>query len=123
MTPSSWSGPVKVEWLLDGREMRLIETLTYCDGNGQLWRAYADDVIDGASIPRFFWRLIGSPFVGKYRRASVIHDVYCKTKVVDSVDLHGLFHEMMLADGVSRWTAFWMWLAVRLFGPRFRGVL
>ena len=29
---------------------------------------------DGASIPRVFWRLIGSPLMGKYRRACIFHD-------------------------------------------------
>lgn len=103
--------------------MRLLEDLTYHDQDGQQWYAYKGDIIDGASIPRFFWRIIGSPFVGRYRRASVIHDVYCKTQVADSIQIHSLFHEMMLADGCSQWVAFWMWVAVRLFGPRFEGVL
>ncbi len=29
---------------------------------------------DGASIPRFAWRLIGPPLAGRYRRAAIIHD-------------------------------------------------
>ncbi|MEK9810377.1 MAG: DUF1353 domain-containing protein [Candidatus Nanopelagicales bacterium] len=119
----TWSGAVKVEWLDNGRDMRLLESLTYTDQNGQQWKALEGDIIDGASIPRFFWRLIGSPFVGRYRRASVIHDVYCKTQIHESPAIHALFHEMMLVDGVSQWVAFWMWLAVRMFGPRFEGVL
>ena len=31
-------------------------------------------ITDGGSIPRFFWRVIGSPWCGKHRRAVVLHD-------------------------------------------------
>ena len=72
--------------------------------------------MDGASIPRFFWRFIGSPFIGRYRRASVIHDVHCNLKCHSSAQVHRVFYEMML----KAWA---MWLAVRLFGPRFKGRL
>lgn len=126
-----FSGPVRVEWTCDGRYMQLLEPLVYVDSCGRRWTAPAGYRTDGASIPRFFWRVIGSPFVGKYRRAAVIHDVYCsegkklkKNKVLIGKDrkspaIHKLFHEMMLTDGTSRLRARVMYLAVRICGPRF----
>src|SRR5262245_9101617 len=72
-------GKVKTEWLEEGRKMRLLETFTYIDPKGAAWLAPEGSVVDGASIPRFAWSIIGGPFEGKYRNASVIHDVACDT--------------------------------------------
>jgi len=109
---------IKTEWLSDGRSMRLLESVVYCDSEGRLWTAPKGSVVDGASIPRFFWRFIGSPFVGKYRKASVIHDVYCVTKERPHKDTHRMFYEAMLASGVGRFKAWVMYSAVKCCGPR-----
>jgi hypothetical protein len=115
-------GEVKTEWLTTNRrEMRLLEDFKFIDKAGIEWIAPAGSIIDGASIPRFFWRIIGSPFIGNYRRASVIHDVYCKTQEKPSPEVHAMFWEAMLTDMTPRRKAIEMWIAVRLFGPRFQG--
>lgn len=101
--------------------MVLLNPLVFTDRKGRKWYADIGDVVDGASIPRIFWRFIGGPLSGKYRRASVIHDVYCVNKLCPSKEVHAAFREMMLADNVFRLKAELMWLAVRLFGPRFKG--
>ncbi len=110
-------GDVVALWLPDGREMKLKENFLYVDKYGVEWQAPINSIVDGASIPRFFWRYIGSPFVGKYRRASVIHDVYCKTKSRPHERVHKVFKEMMLADGVDEFDAHQMYLAVKVGGP------
>ena len=114
-----FSNTVKTEWI-DGepRKMRLLESVEFTDSNGQVWEAPAGSIIDGASIPRFFWRVIGSPFVGLYRRATVIHDVYCVTRSEPHEAVHAMFHEAMLADGVSEGKAKAMFEAVDHFGPQ-----
>lgn len=33
--------------------------------------------MDGTSIPRALWTLVGSPFTGDYRRAAIVHDKAC----------------------------------------------
>ncbi len=116
-----WSGPIQTQWLPDGRSMILLQSVTYTDTNTKRWVAPAGSVIDGASIPWFMWRAIGSPFCGLYRNASVVHDVYCKTKTRDSVDVHKMFYDAMLTSGVRITKAKTMWLAVRTCGPRFKG--
>ena len=118
MKRKSFRGTVKVEWLPDGRKMKLLGTVYYVDSNGATWVAHRNDVVDGASIPRFFWRLIGSPFVGKFRRASVIHDVYCDSKSRPAQDVHDVFKEMMEVDGVGKVKRNMMYQAVNNFGPR-----
>ena len=101
------------------RKMRLLEEIIFTDRNGTKWTAPAESIVDGASIPRFFWRFIGSPFVGNYLRASVIHDVYCQTKSRPSKAVHKMFREAMLADGVTTFKARLMFKSVWYFGPEF----
>ena len=55
--------------------MILIEEFTYTDPQGKCWKAPAKSIINGASIPRELWSIVGSPYVGSYRRASIVHDV------------------------------------------------
>ena len=113
-----FSGLVQVEWLEDPRKMKLEKDLVYVDANGVEWTAPFGSIIDGASIPKFFWRFIGSPFIGHYRRASVIHDVYCDSKSRPAQMVHDCFKEMMLFDGVKKFKAWKMFQAVDKFGPR-----
>lgn len=118
MKTGIFSGSVKTEWLLNGREMRLLETLTYTDSHGVDWVAPQRSIIDGASIPREFWILIGSPYCGKYRDASVIHDVYCKTKSRPWQQVHKVFNEMMVCSGVPDDQRQIIFRAVWFAGPR-----
>lgn len=114
-----FSNTVKTEWIEgDGHKMRLIESVTFTDDAGERWFAYAGDVIDGASVPRFFWRFIGSPFVGHYRRASVIHDVYCERKNRPRDAVNRMFFEAMIADGVPKLRAEIMYKAVSIGAGR-----
>lgn len=116
-TVGSFSGEVKVVWA-GKREMRVLERLLYVADGGTLWEAPEGSVVDGASIPRIFWRVVGSPFVGKFRRASVIHDVYCVTKSRPHKEVHAVFEEMMRVDGVGSFKCKFMAWAVKLFGPK-----
>ena len=110
---------VKAEWLPDEpRKMRILETINFIDSSGKIWTAPSGSIVDGASIPRFFWRVMGSPFVGLFRRASVIHDVYCVTRSEPHEAVHNMFREAMLADGVSEEKALSMYQAVAMFGPK-----
>jgi hypothetical protein len=68
-------GHVVPQWLDDGRKMKLVEPFRYIDPTGLSWDAPIGAVVDGASIPQVAWSVIGGPFEGKYRNASVIHDV------------------------------------------------
>jgi len=113
-----FSGDVETRWADDGRSMILLNTLTYSDRLSRIWTAPAGSVVDGASIPRICWILIGSPFVGRYRRASVIHDVYCQNRLATWRATHKVFDEMMQTDTVS-WIKRWlMFRAVWFGGPR-----
>lgn len=86
--------------------------------DGVEWKIDKPDIWDGASIPRAFWWLIGSPFIGDYRSAAAIHDVFCKNQSRSSKRTHAVFCEMLedLGLGVMKRTA--MCKAVKWFGPK-----
>ena len=62
--------------------------------------------------------MTGSPFVGKYRRASVIHDVACVERTQPHQLVHHAFYEAMLCDRVPTSKAKLMYVTVRDLGPR-----
>lgn len=114
-------GEVVTKWLHtpgEDRKMLLIEDFAFVDPNGTTWNAPAGNEIDGASIPRFLWATVGSPFTGDYRRASVLHDVECVIRKRPHKSVHRMFYDAMLCDGVALVRAKYMYQAVRTFGPK-----
>ena len=111
-------GNVKAEWLDSNREMKLLSNLKYIDPNGEEWLASKGSKVDGASIPQMLWSMIGSPFSGKYRKASVIHDVACEEKKRPWKIVHKTFYNAMRASGVGSLQSSIMYAAVNNFGPR-----
>jgi hypothetical protein len=111
-------GRVRTEWLQDGRRMRLLENFGYTDPTGKLWIAPANSVVDGASIPKPFWSVIGGPFAGQYRDASVVHDIACDEKKEDWKEVHRMFYTASLCGGAESTKARLMFGAVYHFGPR-----
>jgi hypothetical protein len=111
-------GSVRVEWLGDGRKMKLLEQFRYIDPKKVEWDAPAGWIIDGASIPQFAWSITGGPFEGKYRNASVIHDVACDKKERPWEAVHEAFYNAMRASDVEKAKAKIMYAAVYHFGPR-----
>lgn len=75
-----FSGDPETLWLTQDepdRRMRILKEFSFRDPKGKEWVAPASYIVDGASIPRPLWSLIGSPYTGDYRRASVVHDKAC----------------------------------------------
>lgn len=80
MNHGTFSGEPVTRWLTepdDDRRMQLLELFRFQDPAGEFWDASVGSTVDGASIPRPLWTLVGSPYTGDYRRASVVHDVAC----------------------------------------------
>jgi uncharacterized protein DUF1353 len=124
-TPSAWAdklgefkGDLILKPLTDGRTMELVRPFTYIDSRGIAWPVPAGTKVDGASIPSVFWSILGAPYTGKYREASIIHDHYCATKSRHWKAVHKVFLDGMTARGVDTLQAKLMYLAVYRFGPR-----
>ena len=128
---AGFQGEVRTEWQVqrddDDRKMVLTEDFEYLtdDSATGRWIAKEGQEVDGASIPSVLWSFVGSPFVGNYRRASVIHDVYCAHNGLppgeitrrSSAAVHRVFFFAMLRDRTPLRQACLMYAAVALFGP------
>ena len=114
-------GEVVTKWLKNkgkDRDMELQAAFSYTDPDNKKWTAEIGDVVNGASIPPFLWGdLLGSPFVGDYRRATVLHDVACEERTEPSAAVHKMFYHAMLCDGVRKAKAYRIYKAVDWFGP------
>ena len=73
-------------------------------------------ITDGASVPKFLWRFIGSPFTGNYTSSSIIHDSLYGSHVTTKEVADSLFLEMLEVEGVSYWKRTLMYLGVSWFG-------
>jgi hypothetical protein len=98
--------------------IQLKANLVFTDANKRRWFVPSGFTSDGASIPDFAKSFIGGNFDGRYRKAAVVHDYYCKRRTVDWEDVHTAFYNGMRAAGVGERTANVMYLAVYYFGPR-----
>jgi hypothetical protein len=120
---ASWgyfSGPVEARWENDGRTMVLLNELRYTDPYGEVWVAPAGSRVDGASIPRVFWTIIGGPFEGKYRNASVLHDVAYEQQTKPWQEFERMFYNAMRASGVGPVTAKTMYYSLVRHGRHWK---
>ena len=116
-----FSGEPQTAWLTEpgpDRRMRLLAGFWFDDPAGKRWDAPGGyDKMDGASIPRALWSLIGSPYTGDYRRASIVHDYACDQAGKDSAKRraadHMFFHACM-AGGCSWEFAMVLYIGVRI---------
>jgi hypothetical protein len=113
-----FKGSIVTRWADDGRNMTLLEPFEYIDPSGTRWPVPPGVSLDGASIPRFFWSLIGGPFEGRYRNASVVHDFYCQVRTRPFRIVHRVFYDAMVTSGLTDRTSWLMYKAVDQFGPR-----
>ena len=96
-----FSGPIETRWESDGRTMTLLNELRYTDPKGVVWIAPAGSSVDGASIPRALWSFFGGPFEGKFRNASVLHDVAYDQKSRPWQQVDRMFYDAMRCSGVG----------------------
>ncbi|HEV2745996.1 MAG TPA: DUF1353 domain-containing protein [Allosphingosinicella sp.] len=98
--------------------MELLEDFWFLDGSGHEWRAPRSTKVDGASIPRALWTLVGSPYTGEYRRASIVHDVACVAAGAGDSPARRradkMFFEACRAGGCSRRDAIILYVGVRI---------
>ncbi len=113
-----FSGNPTTEWTVDANgadiDMKLLQDFSYTDPAGRLWLAPKDSTVNGASIPRPLWSMVGSPYTDDYRRASVVHDVACCTLGVSRKDADVMFFSACRAGGCSPSQARILYAGVRI---------
>lgn len=104
-------------------EATLLSDFSYTDDCQETHTVKKGEVTDGASIPRFFWRVVGSPMDGEYLPAAIIHDHYCRCandipceKERDQLRLQAdnLFRQMLAYLEISSWKVVSMYIGVRI---------
>ena len=115
-----YSGAPETRWNPDGRSMTLLNELRYTDRHGLVWVAPAGSTVDGASIPRSLWSVMGGPFEGKYRNASVLHDAAYDQRNRPWQDCDRMFYNAMRCSGVGAVEAKTMFYALYRFGHHWK---
>ena len=92
MPKPHFEGNVDTRWLVEpgeDRKMEMLSEFAFIDSKGYRWAAHRGEQVDGASIPEVVWsKVVGTPFIGDYRRASVVHDVACVRREKTSKEAH-----------------------------------
>lgn len=122
-TAGAFSATPKIEFIdtpgAPNRNVRVLDNFSFTEADtGRVWEAPSGSIVNGASIPRVLWSLVGSPFTGDYVYASIVHDVACEVRTQPWRDTHYMFYQACLAGGTRRGRAKLLYLAVRNFGPR-----
>jgi hypothetical protein len=115
-----YSGFPETRWDPDGRSMTLLNELRYTDPKGNVWIAPAGSQVDGASIPKSLWSIMGGPFEGRYRNGSVLHDVAYDQHNRPWQECDLMFYNAMRCSGVSAVEAGTMYYALYKFGRHWK---
>jgi hypothetical protein len=118
---SDFSGEPQTIWLTEtdqpDRRMKLLQEFWFVDRKGKKWCVPAECVVDGASIPKPLWSLVGSPYTGEYRRASIVHDKACDDAVGNSAARRAadkMFYEACRTGGCSIAESILLYIGVRI---------
>lgn len=115
-----FSGPVETRWDDDGLNMTVLNELRYTDPKGVVWIAPAGSRVNGASVPRAFWSIIGGPFEGRYRKPSVLHDVAYTEQSRPWQEADQMFYNAMRCAGVGSVEAKTMYYALYRHGRHWK---
>ena len=116
-----FSGDPATRWITDSaspdRNMEVLADFSYIDPDGNPWQAPSGTVVDGASIPRVLWTIVGSPYTGDYRRASIVHDKATEDPALPAKKRKAadrMYYHACLCGGCSKWEAIVQYLGVRI---------
>jgi hypothetical protein len=101
----------------EDRSMQMLQLFSFTDPAGKVWQAPKGSIVNGASIPRALWTLVGSPYTGDYRRASIVHDVAAKDAGTDAGKRRAadrMFFHACRAGGCSIWQSMILYVGVRV---------
>jgi len=95
----------------------LLEDFFYIDKNGKKHEVEKGFEFDGASIHKFFWRIITHPFSSKIVRSACLHDKGYRSGRLPKEETDDLFKETMeVEDRLSNWKQYSVYKAVDCCG-------
>jgi len=115
---AGFSGSPEIKMLDNGRDIKLLKEFRFYDSTGLIWSVPSGTTVNGASIPRPLWSVVGGPLTGKYRRSSIIHDYFCDIQTRPAYMVHRAFYEAVLSEGLGLQKARSMLAAVVFLGPQ-----
>jgi hypothetical protein len=113
-----YTGKLILESSQGGRLMKTMLDFEFLDADGKHWPVPAGTSVEGASIPKALWSLLGGPWDGECREAFVVHDYHCAVRSADWRSVHRMFYHAMLVSGVSERRAKLAYAGVYFAGPR-----
>lgn len=103
-----------MELLSNGRDMLLLENFYYEDRAGKVWFAPAGAIVNGANIPQALWNIVGGPWDGLHRNASILHDWYCAKRTEPWLNVQLMFYEACRCAGMGEFKATLLYFAVKM---------
>ena len=105
---------------------RTAKSIEFIDARPNKWVAPSGTLTDGASIPKMFFKVIGTPQSKEFINAATLHDAYCgvgngslpQFHSDTWQNVHRMFYDALRVDGTSPKKAKIMYAAVYLAGPR-----
>jgi hypothetical protein len=115
MTCSFRDQPICRPYLNKKDCIQLVDDWCFFIDGKQYWIPQ-DYYYDGASIPRLFWSLIGSPFEPDFWGPALLHDFGYFTHIFNRAFFDECLFQLLIRCGVPKWKARIMWAAVRTGG-------
>lgn len=90
---------------------------TFTDSKGISWPVPKGYVTNGASVPRAYWSLFGSPLTSDYTVPVILHDYHAALRQRSPDEVNRMFYEALRAAGVGEQKSKVLFYAVSQFGP------
>ncbi len=111
--------PPITEWYQNDK-MILLKPFRYIANDGREWVAPKGAILNGATIPKPLWSIIGSPYVGPYRKSSIVHDYFVgegnnpDVSESDRRKADKMFYEACRHEGCTKREAVIMYIGVSI---------
>lgn len=113
-----YTGKLILEPAQGGQQMKITLDFGFLDADGKHWPVPSGTSVDGASMPKALWTLLGGRWEGKCREASVVHDYHCAVHSADWQSVHRMFYRAIRASGLSEKGAKLVYAGIYFAGPR-----
>jgi hypothetical protein len=116
----TFEGRVVAEWSDDPffPTLRLKEELLFRQTGGDTWVVPAEATVDGRSMPKLFFSLIGDPWTSGFLKSAVTYDYAVKAKARRWKDAQRMFVEGAVVEGVHTIDAKAMYMLLHATGSR-----